>query len=59
MQWCIRPKHCLPIGKFRSLLRGFGDVFEELINRVAHADSGQFPIVIRDRTDAAQLFYIG
>jgi hypothetical protein len=37
----------------------FGDVFEELVNRVAHADSGKLPIVIRDRTDAAQLFDIG
>jgi hypothetical protein len=26
---------------------------------VAHADSGKLPIVIRDRTDAAQLFDIG
>lgn len=51
--------HCLPIWKFRPLLGGFGDVFEELVNRAAHADSGKFPIMIRDRTDAAQLFHIG
>jgi hypothetical protein len=57
MQLCIRPKRCLPIWKFRSLLGGFGDVFEELVNRVAHADSRKFSIMIRDRTDAAQLLY--
>jgi len=58
MQFGIRIKRCLPIWKFRSLLGGFDDVFEELVNRVAHTDSGKFPIIIRDRTDAAQLVYI-